>query len=202
GRECARYQAKPTEKHLKEVKRIFCYLRGTANTGLWYTKDSGFELTGFSDADYAGCKDSFKSTFGGAQFLGEKLCLGYTDQHSKLVDSFISSLRWEPDPIEADPLKGSHYQKKVDVLGMIGIVVESSLCGDSNDHVYILVDSMVHGLHFAFVSEDDEETRACKSLFQNKRFFLGREVPWSNERSLENKELNAIIIAWFTLWRD
>nr|GEZ67627.1 retrovirus-related Pol polyprotein from transposon TNT 1-94 [Tanacetum cinerariifolium] len=70
---CARYQAKPTKKHLKEVKRIFCYLRGTINTGLWYTKDSGFELTGFSDADYAGCKDSFKSTSGGAQFLGEKL---------------------------------------------------------------------------------------------------------------------------------
>nr|GFA67109.1 putative integrase [Tanacetum cinerariifolium] len=63
---CARYQAKPTEKHLKEVKRIFRYLRGTVNTGLWYTKDSGFELTGFSDADYVGCKDSFKSTFGEA----------------------------------------------------------------------------------------------------------------------------------------
>nr|GFB27576.1 retrovirus-related Pol polyprotein from transposon TNT 1-94 [Tanacetum cinerariifolium] len=46
---------------------------GTINTGLWYTMDSGFELTGFSDADYAGCKDTFKSTFGGAQFFGEKL---------------------------------------------------------------------------------------------------------------------------------
>ncbi|GJT28646.1 hypothetical protein Tco_0908921 [Tanacetum coccineum] len=44
---CARYQAKPTEKHLKEVKRIFRYLRGTINMGLWYTKDSGYELTGF-----------------------------------------------------------------------------------------------------------------------------------------------------------
>nr|GEW09710.1 hypothetical protein [Tanacetum cinerariifolium] len=54
--------AKTTEKHLKEVKRIFRYLWGTINTGLWYTKDSGFELTGFSDADYAGCKDTFKST--------------------------------------------------------------------------------------------------------------------------------------------
>nr|GEY06480.1 copia protein [Tanacetum cinerariifolium] len=70
---CAWYQAKPTKKHLKEVKRIFRYLRGTVNMGLWYTKDSGFELTGFSDADYAGCKDTFKSTSGGAQFLGEKL---------------------------------------------------------------------------------------------------------------------------------
>nr|GEW85262.1 hypothetical protein [Tanacetum cinerariifolium] len=65
--------AKPTEKHLKEVKRIFRYLRGTINTGLWYMKDSDFELTGFSDADYAGCKDTFKSTSGGAQLLGEKL---------------------------------------------------------------------------------------------------------------------------------
>nr|GEU61461.1 retrovirus-related Pol polyprotein from transposon TNT 1-94 [Tanacetum cinerariifolium] len=56
---CARYQSKPTEKHLKEVERIFCYLRGTVNRGLWYTKDSGFELTGFLDADYAGCKEYF-----------------------------------------------------------------------------------------------------------------------------------------------
>nr|GEY44517.1 hypothetical protein [Tanacetum cinerariifolium] len=63
---CARYQAKPTEKPLKEVKRIFRYLRGTVNTGLWYSKDSGFELTRFSDADYAGCKDTFKSTSGRA----------------------------------------------------------------------------------------------------------------------------------------
>nr|GEU91083.1 hypothetical protein [Tanacetum cinerariifolium] len=71
--------AKPTEKHLKEVKRIFLYLRGTINTGLWYTKDSGFKLTGFSDADYAGCKDTVKSTSGGAQFLREKLETQLTD---------------------------------------------------------------------------------------------------------------------------
>nr|GEZ19887.1 hypothetical protein [Tanacetum cinerariifolium] len=70
---CAWYQAKPTEKHLEDVKRIFCYLWGIVNTGLWYTKDSSFELIGFSDADYAGCKDTFKSTSGGAQFLGQKL---------------------------------------------------------------------------------------------------------------------------------
>nr|GEW78333.1 retrovirus-related Pol polyprotein from transposon TNT 1-94 [Tanacetum cinerariifolium] len=44
---CARYQAKQTKKHLKEVKRIFHYLLGTINMGLWYTKDSGFELIGF-----------------------------------------------------------------------------------------------------------------------------------------------------------
>ncbi|GKB26180.1 retrovirus-related pol polyprotein from transposon TNT 1-94 [Tanacetum coccineum] len=83
---CARYQAKPTEKHLKEVKRIFCYLRGTVNTGLWYTKDSSFELTGFSDADYARCKDTFKSTSGGTQFLGDKL--GASHRKSKTLTDY------------------------------------------------------------------------------------------------------------------
>nr|GEX02481.1 putative reverse transcriptase, RNA-dependent DNA polymerase [Tanacetum cinerariifolium] len=70
---CDRYQAQPTKKYLKEVKRIFRYLRGTINMGHWYTKDSGFEQTRFLDADYVGCKDTFKSTSGGTQFLGEKL---------------------------------------------------------------------------------------------------------------------------------
>ncbi|GJT41656.1 hypothetical protein Tco_0941521 [Tanacetum coccineum] len=66
---CARYQARPTEKHLKEVKRIFWYLKVTINMGLWYQKDSGFELTAFSYADHAGCLDTRKSTSGGIQFV-------------------------------------------------------------------------------------------------------------------------------------
>ncbi|GJR01104.1 retrovirus-related pol polyprotein from transposon TNT 1-94 [Tanacetum coccineum] len=70
---CARYQARPTGKHLKEVKRIFRYLRGTIKMGLWYPNDSGFELTAFLDADHAGCIDTCKSTSGGVQFLGDKL---------------------------------------------------------------------------------------------------------------------------------
>ncbi|GKB80954.1 hypothetical protein Tco_0947849 [Tanacetum coccineum] len=57
-----RYQARPTVKHLKEVKQIFRYLRQSYNMGLWYPKDSGFELIVYSDADHAGCKDDCKST--------------------------------------------------------------------------------------------------------------------------------------------
>ncbi|GJY38681.1 hypothetical protein Tco_0425045 [Tanacetum coccineum] len=66
---CARYQARPTKKHLKEVKRIFRYLRGTIHMRLWYPKGSGFELTAFLDADHAGCIDTRKSTSRGIQFL-------------------------------------------------------------------------------------------------------------------------------------
>ncbi|GJQ94293.1 retrovirus-related pol polyprotein from transposon TNT 1-94 [Tanacetum coccineum] len=67
---CARYQAKPTEKHLTTVKRIFWYLKDSINMGLWYPKDTSFELTAFLDSDHAGCLDLRKSTSGGIQFLG------------------------------------------------------------------------------------------------------------------------------------
>ncbi|GJU70225.1 hypothetical protein Tco_1256484 [Tanacetum coccineum] len=51
---CARYQAKPTEKHLNAAKRIFRYLKGTINMGLWYSKDTCMSLTSYADADHAG----------------------------------------------------------------------------------------------------------------------------------------------------
>ncbi|GJW82159.1 retrovirus-related pol polyprotein from transposon TNT 1-94 [Tanacetum coccineum] len=54
---CARYQAKPTKKHLHAVKRIFKYLRETINRGLWYPKDSSIALTAYEDADHAGCQE-------------------------------------------------------------------------------------------------------------------------------------------------
>ncbi|GJW79107.1 retrovirus-related pol polyprotein from transposon TNT 1-94 [Tanacetum coccineum] len=63
---CARYQAKPTEKHLQAVKRIFRYLNGTINMGLWYSKDTDMSLTAYADADHAGCQDTRRSTSGSA----------------------------------------------------------------------------------------------------------------------------------------
>nr|GEU84213.1 hypothetical protein [Tanacetum cinerariifolium] len=54
---CARYQVKSTEKHLTVFKRIFWYLKDTINMGLWYPKDTGFELTAFLDSDHAGGLD-------------------------------------------------------------------------------------------------------------------------------------------------
>nr|GEX57149.1 retrovirus-related Pol polyprotein from transposon TNT 1-94 [Tanacetum cinerariifolium] len=70
---CTRYQAKPTEKHLQAVKRIFRYLNGTINMGLWYLKDTDMSLTAYVDADHAGCQDTRRSTSGSAQFLVDKL---------------------------------------------------------------------------------------------------------------------------------
>nr|GEZ95696.1 retrovirus-related Pol polyprotein from transposon TNT 1-94 [Tanacetum cinerariifolium] len=64
------YYARYQEKHLNAVKRIFWYLKDTIHMGLWYPKDTGFELTSFLDSYHAGCINSRKSTSGGIQFLG------------------------------------------------------------------------------------------------------------------------------------
>ncbi|GJT86286.1 retrovirus-related pol polyprotein from transposon TNT 1-94 [Tanacetum coccineum] len=63
---CARYQARPTKKHLHAVKQIFRYLRGTPNMGLWYSKDTNIALTAIVEADNAECQDTRKSTSGSA----------------------------------------------------------------------------------------------------------------------------------------
>jgi hypothetical protein len=70
---CARFQANPKEVHLRPVKRIMRYLVYTPKFGLWYPKGSTFDLIGYSDADYAGCKINRKSTSGTCQFLGRSL---------------------------------------------------------------------------------------------------------------------------------
>ncbi|GJV80590.1 retrovirus-related pol polyprotein from transposon TNT 1-94 [Tanacetum coccineum] len=64
---CARYQAKPVEKHLHAVKRIFKYLRGSVNRGLWYPKDSSIALTAYADADHAGYQDTRRDLLAGHQ---------------------------------------------------------------------------------------------------------------------------------------
>ncbi|GKF51254.1 hypothetical protein Tco_0147721, partial [Tanacetum coccineum] len=65
--------AKPTKKHLHVVKRIFKYLKGAINMGLWYLKDSCIALTAFADADHDGCQDTRRSTSGSMKLLGDRL---------------------------------------------------------------------------------------------------------------------------------
>ncbi|XP_047252340.1 uncharacterized mitochondrial protein AtMg00810-like [Capsicum annuum] len=65
----ARFQANPKESHLKSIKKIFRYLKGTSDLGLWYPKGSNFNLVGYSDADYAGYMVDKKSITSMAHFL-------------------------------------------------------------------------------------------------------------------------------------
>nr|GFC63649.1 uncharacterized mitochondrial protein AtMg00810-like [Tanacetum cinerariifolium] len=70
---CARHQVTPKECHLHAVKRIFRYLKGHPKLGLWYPKESPFDLVAYSDSDYGGASQDRKSTTRGSQFLGRRL---------------------------------------------------------------------------------------------------------------------------------
>nr|GEW50067.1 uncharacterized mitochondrial protein AtMg00810-like [Tanacetum cinerariifolium] len=70
---CARFQVTFKASHLHVVKRIFSYLKGKPRLGLWYTKNSPFNLVAYSDSDYAGASLDRRSTTGGCQFLGCRL---------------------------------------------------------------------------------------------------------------------------------
>ncbi|GJS46618.1 hypothetical protein Tco_0596739 [Tanacetum coccineum] len=70
---CARYQVNPKVSHLHAVERIFRYLKCQPKLGLWYLKDSSFDLVAYTDSDYARASLDRKSTTGGCQFLGCRL---------------------------------------------------------------------------------------------------------------------------------
>ncbi|GJS11772.1 retrovirus-related pol polyprotein from transposon TNT 1-94 [Tanacetum coccineum] len=91
---CARYQSRLTEKHLSAVKRIFRYLKNTINMGLWYPKDTGFELTDFLDSDHASCLDSRKSTSGGIQFLGGDKLVSWSSKKQDCTSMSIAKAEY------------------------------------------------------------------------------------------------------------
>ena len=70
---CARFQSNPRETHICAVKRIFRYLSGTINLGLWYPKGAAFNLISYSDADFGGCRLDRKSTSGTCHILSNCL---------------------------------------------------------------------------------------------------------------------------------
>ena len=80
---CARFQSDPKESHLIVVNIIFRYIKWTPNLGIWYPKDTRFDLIGYIDSDFAGCKIDRKSTSGSYHFIGRILVSWYIKkQHS------------------------------------------------------------------------------------------------------------------------
>ncbi|XP_057828666.2 uncharacterized mitochondrial protein AtMg00810-like [Cryptomeria japonica] len=82
------YQSTPRQSHLNAVTRIFKYIQGTLDFGLWYPKHGDFTLIGYTDADWGGCIDDKRSTSGAAFFLGDQL----VSWHSKKQDCVTLSI--------------------------------------------------------------------------------------------------------------
>ncbi|GJY78859.1 retrovirus-related pol polyprotein from transposon TNT 1-94 [Tanacetum coccineum] len=113
---CTRYQSKPTKRHLEAVKRVFWYLQGTINMGLWYLKDTAMALTAYANADHAGCQDTQRSTSGSAQFFGDKnLVIKKRVEDFQLgIESYQTQLNLTKPRWEATGLEFMHDYKILD----------------------------------------------------------------------------------------
>jgi len=80
-----RFQATPKESHVLEVKRIFGYLNGTMEYGIWYLKGKELTLIAYTDVDWAGSVDDRKSTSGAAFYLGDCLVSWMSKNQSSLT---------------------------------------------------------------------------------------------------------------------
>ncbi|GJU07313.1 hypothetical protein Tco_1123743 [Tanacetum coccineum] len=90
---CARFQVTPKVSHLHAVKRIFRYLKGQLKLGIWYPKDSPFDLEAYTDSDYAGASLDRKSTIGGCQFLGSRL-ISWQCKKQTIVTNSITEVEY------------------------------------------------------------------------------------------------------------
>ncbi|GJZ97911.1 putative ribonuclease H-like domain-containing protein, partial [Tanacetum coccineum] len=90
----ARFQVTPKVSHLHDVKRIFRYLKGQSKLGLWYPKDSPFDLEAYTDSDYANASLDRKSTTGGCQFFGSRLISWQCKKQTVVANSTIKQNMW------------------------------------------------------------------------------------------------------------
>ncbi|KAK6149412.1 hypothetical protein DH2020_016937 [Rehmannia glutinosa] len=84
---CARFQYARKESHMIAAKRILKYLKGSQEVGLWYPKEGGFKLIGYSASDYAGCRVDRKSTSDTCQMLGNRLISWFSKKQNSIATS-------------------------------------------------------------------------------------------------------------------
>ncbi|KAK6143284.1 hypothetical protein DH2020_023632 [Rehmannia glutinosa] len=88
---CARFQSAPKESHMTAAKKILRYFKGCEKVGLWYLKEGGFKLIGYSNSDYAGCRVDRKSTSGTCQMLGNRLVSLFSKKQNSIATSIVEA---------------------------------------------------------------------------------------------------------------
>ncbi|GKB01518.1 putative ribonuclease H-like domain-containing protein [Tanacetum coccineum] len=96
---CARFQVTPKVSHLHAVKRIFRYLKGQPKLGLWYPRDSPFDLEAFSHSDYAGASLDRKSIIGGVVDPKLNACYGFNFMNTKIYIDNESTICIVKNPV-------------------------------------------------------------------------------------------------------
>nr|GEW11307.1 uncharacterized mitochondrial protein AtMg00810-like [Tanacetum cinerariifolium] len=119
---CVRYQVNLKVSHHYVVKRIFRYLKGQPKFGLWYPKDSSFDLVAYTDTDYAGASLDRKSTTGGCQFLRSRL-ISWQCKKQTVIENSTS----EAEYVAASSLCGQAVNEEMDDKLVMAATTASSL---------------------------------------------------------------------------
>nr|GEW01289.1 retrovirus-related Pol polyprotein from transposon TNT 1-94 [Tanacetum cinerariifolium] len=151
------YQARTIEKHLHAVKRIFRYLRGTVNRGLWYPKDSLIALTAFAYADHVGCQDTRRSTSGSMQFLGDRL--EHVD--NGVIELYFVSTEYQLPDIFTKALGRERIKFLINKLGMRSFTPETlkQLADEIKEYWWVNYVLQISGLYTSRLLD-----AACKKV--------------------------------------
>ncbi|XP_019090948.1 PREDICTED: uncharacterized protein LOC109128623 [Camelina sativa] len=79
--------SQPREQHLQEAKRVLRYIQGTIDYGLNFKKTSQVELVGYSDSDWAGCKEDMRSTTWMCFTMGSAMFTWQTQKQDTIAQS-------------------------------------------------------------------------------------------------------------------
>ncbi|GJW67084.1 retrovirus-related pol polyprotein from transposon TNT 1-94 [Tanacetum coccineum] len=189
---CTRYQAKPTEKHLHAVKRIFKYLRGTVNRGLWYPMDSSIALTTYADADPASCQDTRRSTYGCMQLLRDRL-VNWSSKRQK--SATISSMESEYIALSACCAQVLWMRLQLTDYGL-GFNKYPMYC-DNKSAIALCCNNVQHSrskhidIRFHFIKEQ-VENGVVELYFVNTEYQLADIFT----KPLAEKELNFLSTSW------
>ncbi|KAF7123464.1 hypothetical protein RHSIM_Rhsim12G0122300 [Rhododendron simsii] len=193
---CARFQSSPKESHYLAVKRIFKYLIGTPNLGLWYPKGTSIDLIGYSDADFAGCAIDRKSTSGTCQFLGHSLVSWFSKkQHSVAlstaeaeyvaVGSCCAQVLWMKQQLEDFGLFFDHIPIKCDNTSAINLTknpIQHSRTKHIDIRHHFIRDHVQRGdVVIDFVRTDNQLADIfTKPLSEDRFCSIRREIGMSN----------------------
>ncbi|GJU67951.1 putative ribonuclease H-like domain-containing protein, partial [Tanacetum coccineum] len=136
---CARYQVNPKVSHLHAVKRIFRYLKGQPKLGLWYPKDSPFDLVAYTDSDYAGASLDRKSTTGGCQFLGCRLISWQCKKQTVVANSTT-----EAEYVAASSCRGQVLWIQLQLLDYGYNFMHTKIFIDNNSTICIIKNPVFH----------------------------------------------------------
>ncbi|GJU85767.1 retrovirus-related pol polyprotein from transposon TNT 1-94 [Tanacetum coccineum] len=172
----ARYQERLTEKYLKEVKRIFQYLKKIIHMGLWYLKDYGFELIAFSDVDHAEADESL-AKHKSLEYEIERLLRVVVSQDIMSIVQSDSVIATSNLQIELDPYKDMQNQfewLQAQLEDLKGKSSNTQCASDTLDHLSQKLEDENVSLEFQirnYAKENKHLETTYKNLFDSIKLF-------------------------------